>query len=61
MPKIPNMRWGAVTNLSPTLQTIHMLDQALKHDHKWHTVLDTKHSTIIDGIAVVKKSKESMS
>lgn len=60
MPKIPGMRWGAVTNLSPTIQNLKQLNAMLPHDTKWHKVLNTKHSVIVDDIPIVKKSRDSM-
>jgi len=60
LPKIPNMRWGALTNLYPTNQNIKKLDQTLKHDGNWHTVFDTPTSTIIDDIPIIKKKPDSM-
>lgn len=60
MPRIPGMSWGAVTNLSPKIQNIKMLDQMLKHDNKWHMVIDTPNSTIVDHVPVVKKNAKSM-
>lgn len=60
MPKIPNMRWGAVTNLSPTMQTLKDLNRMLAHDGKWHSVIKGDHATHIDGIPIVKKTPESM-
>ena len=60
LPKIPNMRWGALTNLYPTNENIRKIDRQLKHDGRWHKVLETPDSTIIDDIAIVKKKPESM-
>ena len=60
MPKIPGLKWGALTNLYPTRQVYQKLDKLLPHDKRWHTVFDTPDSTIVDDIPIVKKSRESM-
>jgi hypothetical protein len=60
MPHIPGMKWGAVTNLSPKIQNLKMLNRMLKHDSKWHMVIDTPNSTIVDSVPIVKKKVESM-
>lgn len=60
MPKIPGMRWGAVTNLSPTLATINELGRMLKHDGQWHSVIKGDQAVHVDGIPIVQKKLESM-
>lgn len=60
MPKIPNMRWGALTNFIPTNQNLKLLNRMLPHDKKWHTVIDSGKSVIVDDVPIVKKSRESM-
>ncbi|MGC1709902.1 MAG: hypothetical protein WA799_08910 [Nitrosotalea sp.] len=60
MPKIPGMKWGAVTNFSPTLDNINYLGHMLKHDGKWHSVIKGDQAVHVDGIPIVQKKLESM-
>ncbi|MEM3171949.1 MAG: hypothetical protein QXE82_00225 [Candidatus Nitrosotenuis sp.] len=60
LPKIPNMRWGALVNRYPTNQRLQELERLLPHDKRWHTVFETPNCMIVDNIPIVKKSKESM-
>lgn len=60
MPKIPGLRWGAVTNLSPTLANLNQLNKMLKHDGKWHSIIKGDHAVHVDGIPIVQKKLESM-
>lgn len=40
MPKIPHMRWGALTNMPPTNEKVREMDRMFPHDGRWHTVLE---------------------
>lgn len=60
MPKIPNMQWAVVTNLSPTLENINKLDQMLKHDGKWHEVINDENQVHVDGITIRRRTSDSM-
>ena len=60
MPKIPNMRWGAVTNVFPTNAKITELNRLLPHNKKWHTVFESENSVDVDGISIRRKTRESM-
>ena len=51
MPKIPNMKRGALLNKKP--------NKLLPHNGKWHTVIEEKNTSYIDGIPIFKKDKES--
>jgi len=42
MPKIPNMKWGALLNKKPTSQKVDELNKLLPHNGKWHTVIEEK-------------------
>jgi len=54
MPKLPGMKWGALTNFKPSNQDIKDMDKQFAADGKWHSILndnsdkDTK-GKIIDG------------
>ena len=60
MPKIPGMKWGAITNEFPTNAKIKQLNKFLPHDKKWHTVLESINSVDVDGITIRRKTQESM-
>jgi len=60
MPKIPGMRWGALTNKFPTNAKIKQLNKLLPHDGKWHTVIEAENSVDVDGITIRRKTQESM-
>jgi len=58
MPKIPNMKWGALTNKYPTHKNVKELDTMLPHDKKWHTVFDYDDHVYVDDVQVWKKDKK---
>jgi hypothetical protein len=59
MPKIPNMKWGALMNKSPTDEKIEHMNKIFPHNGKWHTVFEEKDQIHIDGKRVLKKNPES--
>ena len=59
MPKIPNMKWGALLNKKPSSKKIDDLNNLFPHNGKWHTVFEEKDIACIDGVRVFKKDKES--
>ena len=60
MPKIPNMKWGALTNAVPTNAKIKEMNKLLPHDKKWHTLFEEKDQVHIDGVTVRRKNTNSM-
>ena len=58
MPKVPNMRWGALTNKAPTNKKIYEMDKIFPANGKWHTVFEEKDNVTIDGKQVWKKEPE---
>ncbi len=55
MPRIPNMRWGALMNKAPTNQRIHEMNSIFPSNGRWHTVFEEKDNITIDGKQVWKK------
>ena len=53
------MKWGALLNKKPTSQKVNELNKLLPHNGKWHTVIEEKNTSYIDGIPIFKKDKES--
>ena len=54
MPKIPNMRWGALLNREPTNKKVKQLDKMLPHDKRWHTVFEDQEAVYVDEVRVKK-------
>jgi len=61
MPKIPNMRWGALMNKSPTEKKIDHMDNIFPHNGRWHTVFEEKDSVFVDGQRIWKKNPNAWS
>ena len=59
MPKIPNMKWGALLNKKPSSKKIDDLNNLFPHNGKWHTVFEEKDVAYIDGVPVFKKDKDA--
>ena len=59
LPKVPNMKWGALMNKAPTNKKVKELDKIFPYNGKWHTVFEEKDHTYIDGKIVWKKDKVS--
>ena len=59
MPKIPDMKWGALTNKYPTNKNVKELDELLPHDKRWHTVFDMEDQVYVDDVRVWKKDKKA--
>ena len=55
LPKIPNMRWGALMNRAPTNRRIDEMNRIFPSNGKWHTVFEEKDHITIDGRQVWKK------
>jgi hypothetical protein len=60
LPKIPTMRWGALTNISPTNAKIEEMNRLLPHDKKWHLLFEEKDQVNVDGIPIRRKTLDSM-
>jgi hypothetical protein len=61
MPKVPNMRWGALTNAFPTNDKIKEMDKLFPHDGKWHTVFEEPEQVFVDGVRIWKKDAKKLS
>ena len=60
MPKIPNMKWGALTNTPPTNAKLKELNKLLPHDKKWHSLFEEEDQVHIDGVTIRRKNLDSM-
>ena len=61
MPKIPNMKWGALTNAFPTNDKVKEMDKLFPHDGRWHTVFEEPKQVFVDGIRIWKKDLDRLS
>ena len=61
MPKIPNMKWGALMNKKPTNSKIDELNNVFPHNGKWHTVFEEEDVSYIDGKRIWKKNPKDLS
>lgn len=61
MPKVPNMKWGALTNAFPTNEKVKEMDKLFPHDGKWHTVFEEPEQTFVDGVRIWKKDANRLS
>ena len=58
MPKIPNMKWGALMNKAPTNEKFQEMNKIFPSNGKWHTVFEEKDSVTIDGKQIWKKNSD---
>ncbi len=58
MPKVDNMKWGALMNQPPTSRRIYEMDQIFPSDGRWHTVLEDDTTVTIDGKEVRKNNPD---
>ena len=43
MPKIPNMKWGALLNKTPTIEKVQHMNRIFPNNGRWHIVYEEKH------------------
>lgn len=55
LPKVPNMKWGALLNRHPTNARIDEMNKIFPHNGKWHTVFEEEDRVIIDDKTIWKK------
>lgn len=60
MPKVPNMRWGALLNYTPNHAELKQLNRMMPKDKKWHTIIQDKESIHFDNRTIRKRSADSM-
>ena len=59
LPKIPDMRWGALMNTPPTNKKVEEMNKIFPNNGKWHTVFEEKDQIHIDGNRIWKKNSQS--
>ncbi len=60
MPKVPDMKWGALTNIYPTNAKIQEINRLLPHDRNWHLLFEEKDQVNVDGVPIRRKTLDSM-
>ncbi|HEV2193742.1 MAG TPA: hypothetical protein VGR54_09015 [Nitrosopumilaceae archaeon] len=55
MPKLPDMRWGALLNKYPTNDKVKQMNKIFPHNGKWHTVFEEEEQMFVDGVRIWKK------
>ncbi|WP_299291718.1 hypothetical protein [Nitrosopumilus sp.] len=58
MPKVPNMKWGALMNKPPTNEKFEEMNKIFPSNGKWHTVFEENDSVTIDGKQIWKKNSD---
>lgn len=58
MPKVPNMRWGALMNKAPTSDKVEEMNKIFPNNGKWHTVFEEQDQITIDGKEIRKKNSD---
>jgi len=56
MPKVPNMRWGALMNKAPTSDKVEEMNKIFPDNGKWHTVFEEQNEITIDGKQIRKQN-----
>ena len=59
MPRIPHMKWGALTNHQPTNKRLEEMSAIFPANGKWHTVFEEDNQVTIDGKRIWKKRSEA--
>ncbi len=58
MPKVPNMRWGALMNKPPTNDKVEEMNKIFPSNGKWHTIFEEQDQVTVDGKEIRKKNPD---
>lgn len=58
MPRIPNMKWGALMNRAPTNKKVEEMDKIFPGNGRWHTVFEEEDQVIVDGRRIWKSDSQ---
>ena len=58
MPKVDNMRWGALMNRPPSSRRVQDMDRIFPDNGRWHTVFDVDDSVVVDGVEIRRKDPD---
>jgi hypothetical protein len=58
MPKVQNMKWGALMNKAPTNDKVEEMNKIFPDNGKWHTVFEEQDQITVDGKEIRKKNPD---
>jgi hypothetical protein len=58
MPKVRNMRWGALMNKAPTSDKVEEMNKIFPDNGRWHTVFEEPDQVTVDGKEIRKKNPD---
>ena len=58
MPKVSNMRWGALMNKAPTSDKVEEMNKIFPNNGRWHTVFEEEDQVTVDGKEIRKKNPD---
>ena len=58
MPKVQNMRWGALMNKAPTNDKVVEMNKIFPDNGRWHTVFEEQDQVTVDGKEIRKKNPD---
>ena len=58
MPRVPNMRWGALMNKAPTSDKVKEMNKIFPDNGKWHTIFEEQDTITIDGKEIRQKNPD---
>ncbi|QMU54021.1 MAG: hypothetical protein GKS07_03315 [Nitrosopumilus sp.] len=58
MPKVQNMRWGALMNKAPTSDKVEQMNKIFPDNGRWHTVFEEQDQVTVDGKEIRKKNPD---
>ena len=58
MPKVQNMRWGALMNKAPTNDKFVEMNKIFPDNGRWHTVFEEEDQVTVDGKEIRKKNPD---
>ena len=58
MPKVQNMRWGALMNKAPTNDKVEEMNKIFPDNGRWHTIFEEEDQVTVDGKEIRKKNPD---
>ena len=58
MPKVQNMRWGALMNKAPTNDKVKEMNKIFPDNGRWHTIFEEEDQVTVDGKEIRKKNPD---
>ncbi|MDA7940285.1 MAG: hypothetical protein MPJ05_07955 [Nitrosopumilus sp.] len=61
LPRIPDMKWGALMNRPPTHDRVDEMNRIFPDNGRWHTVFEEGDQVVVDGRVIRKKDPSKWS